>query len=136
MADTSFEKNTDGQEHDRPLFAAMRKGWFDRCPSCGVGKLFARFLKANTQCGDCGEELHHHRADDAPPYFTIIVVGHIVVPLTLIVERNWSPSYWTHAVIWLPLTLGLIFWLLPRIKGALVGMQWANRMHGFGGHED
>jgi uncharacterized protein (DUF983 family) len=123
------------QGQARSLLGAMRRGWVGRCPSCGIGALFAKFLKIDAQCRHCNEELHHHRADDAPPYFTILIVGHIILALILIVEQNWSPPYWLQMSIWLPLTLVLIFWFLPRIKGALVGLQWANRMHGFGGND-
>ncbi len=75
--------------------------------------------------------LHHHRADDAPPYFTIIIVGHIVVGLVLAVEMAYHPPLWLHAALWLPLTVILALVILMPIKGALVGLQWALRMHGF-----
>ena len=38
--------------------------------------------------------------------------------------------------MWLPLMLIVSLWLLPRVKGALVGLQWALRMHGFGGPDE
>jgi uncharacterized protein (DUF983 family) len=93
--------------------------------------MFRRYLKVADQCPACGEALHHHRADDAPPYFTIVIVGHIVVGLLLAVEMTYRPPLWLHAVIWLPLTVLLALLLLPVIKGALVGLQWALLMHGF-----
>ena len=102
-----------------------------RCPACGQGKLFRALLKVNDHCPACGEELHHHRADDAPAYFNIVIVGHIVVPLVLAVETAFAPPYWVHAALWLPLTLGLAFGLMHPIKGAIVAWQWAMRMHGF-----
>ena len=103
-----------------------------RCPACGDGRLFWRYLKVNHACPACGEALHHHRADDAPPYFTILIVGHVVVAAILPVERAFAPPLWLHALLWLPLALVMSLWLLPRIKGAVVGLQWAFRMHGFG----
>jgi uncharacterized protein (DUF983 family) len=75
--------------------------------------------------------MHHHSADDAPPYFTVMIVGHIVVPLLFLVERSWHPPLWLHFATWLPLTLVLTLWLLPRVKGAIVGLQWALQLHGF-----
>ena len=99
-------------------------------------RLFLRYLKVADQCPSCGEALHHHRADDAPPYFTILAVGHIIVPLMLMVEQRFEPAEWLHAALWVPLTVVLSLWLLPRIKGALIGLQWAMRMHGFGQHAD
>ncbi len=115
----------------RPTGKAMRNGARLKCPSCGIGSLYQGYLKSVEACANCGEELHHHRADDAPPYFTIMIVGHIVMPGILLVERAFKPDLWTHAAIWLPLTVILSLAILPVAKGALIGLQWALRMHGF-----
>ncbi len=110
----------------------MWRGAGGKCPACGKGALFKKFMKVTDACAYCGAALYHQRADDAPPYFTIFIVGHILVPLVLIVERVWQPSYLVHAALWLPMTLGLTFALMPIVKGAVVGLQWALGMHGFG----
>lgn len=115
----------------RDFGAAVWRGLKCRCPACGQGSIFRAYLKVADHCPACGEELFHHEADDAPPYFTIFIVGHILVPLVLIVERIWTPAMWIHAALWLPLALGLSLLLLPVTKGAVVGAQWAMRMHGF-----
>jgi len=120
----------------RNVWRAMQHGFGLRCPKCGAGRLFRSFLKVADQCPACGEELHHQRADDAPAYFTIVIVGHVIIGGVLWLERAYAPATWTHAVIWLPLTLLSSLWLLPRVKGTLVGLQWALRMHGFGGDAD
>jgi uncharacterized protein (DUF983 family) len=109
----------------------MRLGALGKCPACGNGRLFGRYLKVEEHCGHCREALHHQRADDAPAYMTILAVGHIVVPLILALERASVPPMWLHAVLWLPLTLVLTLAILPMMKGALIGLQWALRMHGF-----
>jgi uncharacterized protein (DUF983 family) len=111
---------------------AILHGFRLRCPACGAGRLFGRYLKVNEACPGCGEAMHHHRADDAPPYFTILVVGHVVVGAILPIERALMPPLWLHAAVWLPLAVAMSLWLLPRIKGAIVGLQWALYMHGFG----
>jgi uncharacterized protein (DUF983 family) len=115
----------------RPIWRSMRRGLHGRCPNCDRGKMFRAFLKVTDRCAVCGEALHHHRADDAPAYFVILIVGHLVVPLVLVVEVVYSPPYWLHAALWLPLTIGLAVGLLQPIKGAIVGWQWATYMHGF-----
>ena len=120
----------------RPLWGAMRNGFAKSCPACGRGSLYGQYLKVAHACPQCGTELFHQRADDAPPYFTIVLVGHIVVPSMLILEQVADPPGWLQAALWLPLTLILSLALLPKIKGALIGLQWANRMHGFGGAVD
>ena len=71
---------------DRHLGRAMWRGFRGRCPNCGQGRMFRAFLKVADSCKNCGEDLHHHRADDAPAYFVILIVGHVVVPLALSVE--------------------------------------------------
>ena len=115
----------------RDLKQAMLRGFLCRCPSCGEGKLFRAFLKTNERCAVCGQDLHHHRADDLPAYLVIVIVGHIVVPLVLAIEQNFAPPYLVHLAVWLPLTLGMSLALLQPIKGAIVALQWAFRMHGF-----
>jgi uncharacterized protein (DUF983 family) len=91
---------------------ALWLGFLGRCPNCGEGRLFARFLKVKDACEACGEEFHHHRADDFPAYLVIVVVGHIIVPMVLSVETHYAPPYWMHLALWLPLTLGLSLGLL------------------------
>jgi hypothetical protein len=80
---------------------------------------------------ECGEALYHQRADDAPPYVVIFIVGHIIIGLLLGVEKAYQPELWVHMVLWLPLTAIMSLALLPPVKGALVGLQWAIKMHGF-----
>jgi uncharacterized protein (DUF983 family) len=116
---------------DRNWKTAIWRGFLKACPKCGEGRLFSSYLGVTATCPHCGEALHHQKADDAPPYFTIFIVGHIVIPLMLFVEKFWRPELWVHFSLWLPLTLGLTLWLLPRAKGATVGLQWALGMHGF-----
>lgn len=89
------------------------------------------YLKVRSHCVSCGEELHHHRADDLPAWATILIVGHVLVTGLLTVEVNFAPPLWVHWAIWPALTLGLTMWLLPRIKGMVVALQWSKRMHGF-----
>jgi uncharacterized protein (DUF983 family) len=115
----------------RDGWQAFFRGVRGLCPACGQGRMFRALLKVNDSCPSCGEALHHHRADDAPAYFNIVIVGHIVVPLVLMVETAYAPAYWVHAMLWLPLTLILAFALMHPIKGAIVAWQWAARMHGF-----
>lgn len=116
----------------RPWWPAVKRGLACRCPNCGEGRLFQSFLKVAPTCEACGTVLHHHRADDMPPYITMFIVGHIVIWLVLIGEIEFALPIWVHVVVWPLLTLALSFALMQPVKGAVVGLQWANRMHGFG----
>jgi len=124
-------------EFRRPVGAAMRLGFRGRCPACGAGRLYRAYLKVVDKCEVCDEELHHQRADDAPAYMTIFVVGHFIVSGLLATEFV-GPDlpFWVPALVWSALAAVASLWLLPRLKGGLIGLQWANRMHGFGGRAD
>jgi len=131
MSNDPNERRPDADATSRSAWAAMAYGARQCCPACGRGRLFRAFLKVADRCPHCAEELSHHRADDAPAYFTMVIVGHVIVGGVLVLERTLAPDFWLHAVLWLPLTVVSSLLLLPRIKGALVGLQWALRMHGF-----
>ena len=120
-----------GLVEKRDVFAAMKRGFRGRCPRCGEGKLFRAFLKVDNGCSACGLDFTPHRADDLPAYLVIVIVGHIVVPMALSIETNFSPPVWMQLAAYLPLTLILSLLLLQPVKGAVVGFQWALRMHGF-----
>jgi uncharacterized protein (DUF983 family) len=121
---------------ERSVGQAALRGSAGKCPACGNGRMYGRYLKVVDKCASCGEELHHQRADDAPPYFTMLITGHFIVAGVMMVEDYFHPNYWVHIALWFPLTIGASLWMLPRIKGALVGLQWALRMHGFGGPDE
>ena len=115
----------------RDLWTALKRGLRGRCPRCGEGKLFRAFLKVDDHCSVCGQDFTAHRADDLPAYLVIVIVGHIVVPAALMIETNYSPPVALQLAIYLPVTLVASLALLQPVKGAVVGMQWALRMHGF-----
>src|SRR3981189_814986 len=115
----------------RDLWTAMKRVFRCRCPRCGEGKLFRAFLKVDNNCSVCGLDYTPHRADDLPAYLVIIIVGHILVPGILWIENDYAPPVRPRLSIYLPLTLIASLALLQPVKGAVVGFQWALRMHGF-----
>lgn len=116
---------------ERNWRSAVLNGLRNRCPSCGTGKLFPRFLKPTTRCPSCGEALDGHQADDFPSYIVILLLGHILVPT--MIEVNFAldiPLGW-QAVIWPTSALILALLMIQPVKGGVIGLQWARRMHGF-----
>lgn len=116
----------------RGVLPAVLNGLKCRCPACGEGKLYRAFLKVNETCPKCGEVLSHHRADDFPPYIAIFIVGHLIVGWMLHNEMSGVPTdpmFYVYTMVPLAAILPLV--MLPSIKGAVVGLQWANRMYGF-----
>ena len=104
---------------------AFWRGLHRNCPRCGAHTLFSGYLSVEPRCTQCGLNFDEYRADDAPPYFTIIIVAHIIVSCMLLLEQLAAPPTWVHLIIWLPLTVILTGAFLPFIKGAVVGAQWS-----------
>jgi uncharacterized protein (DUF983 family) len=123
-------------EEKRDLRGAVLRGWQRRCPACGAAPLMDGYLTVRSRCSACGTELYHHRADDGPAWATILIAGHLVAPLMLFVFQTWRPEAWMMASGFSAAFVVFSLYLLPRLKGVFVGVQWANRMHGFGDRPD
>ncbi|WP_372623654.1 DUF983 domain-containing protein [Falsiroseomonas sp.] len=113
------------------FWTAISRGARNRCPVCGEGHVFTGYLTV-TDCEVCGARLGRLRADDAPPYFTILLTGHLLVPPVLWIEKAYQPPMWLHMAVWLPLFALACILLLRPIKGAVVG--WMVKL-GFTGAE-
>jgi uncharacterized protein (DUF983 family) len=109
----------------------LSRGLNCRCIKCGQGKLFGKWLKVVDHCDQCGEEYHHHRADDLPAYIVILILGHTMVSLALGLEGAFAPPFWVHVAVTIPVTIGLALGLLQPVKGGVVAIQWRMGMHGF-----
>ena len=118
----------DGLRETKP---AMLRGWRGKCPNCGMGPMFNGYLKVRNTCEFCSEDLYHHRADDGPAYIAILVCGHLLAPLMMFVFETWRPDPIVLTVGFVVVFVALALYLLPRIKGVLVALQWAKQMHGF-----
>ncbi len=131
MIEDQIQKPVESIE-DRPVKPALLRGWQRRCPQCGTGPILDGYLKVRDSCDVCGEELIHQRADDGPAYVTILICGHLLAPIMLVVFEVFRPEPLIMAVGFSILFVAMALFLLPRIKGAFIGLQWAKRMHGFG----
>jgi len=123
--------NPTNNKAERPTMPAVLKGWKRKCPQCGSGPLLSGYLTVNDTCTVCSEELHHHRADDGPAYLTILLVGHLMAPLLHMIFVRYRPEPLALFTIFAVGCVGLSLYLLPRLKGAMIGFQWARLMHGF-----
>lgn len=130
-----YDGDIDSARPGRDLKQAMMRGFMGRCPHCGEGRLFRGYAKTVDDCAVCGEHIGHHRADDLPAYLVIVIVGHIVIGAFMGVEAAVELSSWQHLAMWVPATILGSLALLHPVKGAVVGLQWALYMHGFGGDD-
>ncbi len=106
------------------FLTAILRGFTGRCPNCGSGKLFRAFLKPVDHCSSCNEAFGHIRADDGPAWLTILITGHLVVPLIFMVEQRTSWPEWVAMSFWPALVAILVLVLLPRSKGVFIAAIW------------
>lgn len=109
----------------KKMLPALWRGMRHRCPECGQGRLFRRYLKVQEICEHCGHENGRYPADDAPPYFTILIVGHLVIAPMLLFPFIWQAPAWLVLLVTLPTLLVLTLVILPIVKGAVIGGHWA-----------
>ena len=107
------------------IWTGIRRGLSRRCPTCGQGALFRGFLKVRQDCPVCGANNGAYPSDDMPPYLTIAIVGHVVIPLFMWVDHAFTPPLWIEFATWVPLTALLAIALLPFVKGGAIGLCWA-----------
>lgn len=100
------------------------RGTLGRCPSCGKGRIFRRYLKPVERCGTCNEKLGHIRADDGPAWFTILLVAHLLAPFFLHVLPQVNRPDWQIMIAVMATILALSLAILPRAKGAFIGLIW------------
>jgi len=115
----------------RPLKPAMAFGLRGKCPACGKGRLFPGFLKPADRCASCGEALNGHQADDFPAYIVILLLGHILIPTMIEINHFFDVPLLWQSIIWPALALILAVAMIQPVKGAVIALQWARRMHGF-----
>ena len=118
-------------KYDRPVKQALIHGWKRKCPNCGSGPMMDGYLAIRNECAFCSQAFHHQRADDGPAYITILISGHLLAPLMLIIFEWYRPDPLVLAVSFVLIFITIALFLLPRVKGAFIGLQWAKRMHGF-----
>ena len=109
---------------------AARRGFLGRCPGCGETKLFKAYLKQVHACSSCRAEFGRIRADDAAPWATIIVIGHIFLPLVFFLELDKVMPFWACVAAYAVLLSALALVLLPRAKGLFIGILWSTRAPG------
>ena len=121
-------------EHEKhPPVSPLTAGLRCHCPRCGEGRLFSSFTTLAKGCDRCGLDYAFADAGDGPAVFIILLVGFVVVAAALIVEVMYQPPYWLHALLWVPLILGLSLGMLRPLKAMLIAQQYRHKA-GQGGH--
>lgn len=111
-------------QEKRSLALGIKRGAMMRCPNCGEGHLYRKYLKVQA-CEACGNDNLRYPTDDLPPYLTILLVGHVVVAPLLFFPWIWQGNTAVVLASVLPALLILTLAFLPVVKGAAVGLHWA-----------
>jgi uncharacterized protein (DUF983 family) len=107
--------------------STVKASLFGLCPRCGQGPLFDGYIKLKPACPACGLDYAIFDPGDGPAVFGILIVGAIVAALSLWVEFRFSPPYWVHAVLWIPLIIILSLVFLRLSKSTLLVLQYKHR---------
>lgn len=100
---------------------------FALCPECGSRTLFSGLTKFAPRCRACGLDLEQFNVGDGPAAFLTLIIGALVVALALTVELTWSPPFWVHVILWVPLTAAAVIWGLRAGKAALLATEYQRR---------
>ena len=112
---------------ERNAGTGFKRGLARRCPNCGEGHLFRGYLKVDAVCEACGHENGAYRSDDGPAYFTVLIVGHLLVAPLLCFPFIWQANTALVVAVTLPLVAVATLILLGFVKGAFIGVQWGTR---------
>ena len=113
---------------EKSVWTGIKRGLARRCPNCGEGRLFSGYLKVRTPCEACGTDNSVYASDDLPPYITVLVVGHVFIPIFMWVDKAYEPSFVLQAAVWLPLMTLACLAMLPYAKGATLGVCWTHNL--------
>ena len=117
----------------QPVPSPFSTGLRCRCPACGKGRLYNGLLTVAPKCESCGLDLGAHDSGDGPAVFVIFILGFVVVAGAFVVEMTFEPPLWVHAVVWIPVIIGLAILLLRPAKAILVALHYKHLRHEYHG---
>ena len=97
------------------------------CPKCGQGKIFLKYLTLKESCNHCEQSFKDLKADDGPAWLTMMLVGHIMVPIMLAYELGQDIPFWISATVWPLSFVALALIVLPFAKAFFVNMIWRGK---------
>ena len=99
----------------------IKRGLKRHCPHCDAPTLFAGYLRVQPTCPSCGADNGRHRVDDIASYFTVLLVGHVLIAPALAIPFFWYVPLWASMTILLTSIAGATLAALPFIKGGVIG---------------
>lgn len=100
---------------------------FGLCPECGEPTLFVQTVKFAKCCENCGLDFEGFNVGDGPAALLTLIVGALVIVLAIGVDSAFRPSFWVHAIIWIPFTTAVTIVSLRFTKAMLLQLEHRNR---------
>lgn len=107
--------------------SAWQTGFRGKCPRCGEGALYSSFLKVADSCSVCGLDLSQEDAGDGAVPFIIIIAGTLGVGIGVWVMFTFNTGVWAPIVVAFPVVAAVVLFLLPKVKGLLIALQYLNK---------
>ena len=118
-------------DDERDTRDAIFRGLRLKCPRCGEGRILYEYIKVKDQCDCCGQDLRHASVDDGPAYFTLMIVVAVIFPMFAVIYSVSEPEPIIVAFSMMALATALALFVLPRVTGMFIGLQWSKKLHGF-----
>jgi uncharacterized protein (DUF983 family) len=100
---------------------AVQRGLKRHCPHCDQPTLFDGYLHVRASCPVCGADNGRHRVDDIASYFTVLLVGHLLIAPALAIPFFWYLPLWASMSIFLTTMTVATLSALPFVKGGVLG---------------
>ena len=113
--------------NDYPPLSPWSTGFKGRCPRCGEGRLFAKYLKIAPSCTACGLDLSKEDSGDGAIPFIILVTGFVGVGLGIWLQFTFDPPVWVQIVVTFPVIIALTLGMMQPLKGLLIALQYVHR---------
>lgn len=111
-------------ENDYPHISPFKTGLAGKCPRCGRGRLFSGFLTLAKGCNSCGLDYAFADAGDGAAWFVMLFACVFGVGSILGVEVAYTPPWWIHVLIAIPVLIIIPTLMLRPVKGLLINQQW------------
>ncbi len=111
-------------ENYYPPLSPIATGLRGKCPRCGRGRLFDGYLTVAKSCASCGLDFSFADAGDGAVWFVMLFTCVVGVGALLGVEVAYSPAWWVHILLAIPVLIIMPVLLLRPIKGIMLAQQW------------
>jgi uncharacterized protein (DUF983 family) len=113
-----------------PWWVAFHRGWRGACPHCGRGDL-RRGVSFAESCPHCDTDLNRAEIGSAVALIAI-PFGLIPAFAVVIAMEKWAPGpVWLETALAIGIALSIALGLMARVRGAVTGLAFANRVQGY-----